>query len=41
MDIKGRATIGAGTGPVMSWVSCCNWVVRPMRVVLIECSEAF
>jgi len=39
--IGGRATIGAGAGPVISWMSCCNWAVRPMRVVLIPCSEAF
>ena len=41
VGIGGRATVGVGTRPVISWVSCCNWVVRPTRVVLIACSEAF
>jgi len=38
VDIGGRATVEVGTGLVMS---CCNWVVRPIRVVLMVCSEAF
>ena len=41
MSIGGRATAGAGVGPVMSWVSCYSWTVRPMRVALIVCSEVF
>ena len=35
------ATVGAGAGPVISWVSCCIWAVRPVRVLLIMCSEVF
>jgi len=41
VGIGGRATVGAGAGLVISWVSYCNWAVRPVRVVLIVCSEAF
>jgi len=41
VGIRGGATVGTGAGPVISWVSCCNWAVRPTRVVLIACSEAF
>ena len=40
-DTKGGATVRAGGGLVMSWVSCYSWAVRPARVVLIVCSEAF
>jgi len=38
---RGGATVGAGAGTVISWVSCCIWAVRPARVLLITCSEAF
>jgi len=41
VGIGGGATVGIGAGPVISWVSCCNWAVRPVRVVLIACFEAF
>ena len=38
---RGGATVGAGAGTVISWVSCCIWAIRPARVLLITCSEAF
>jgi len=38
---RGRAIVRAEVGLVMSWVSCCSWAVRPMRVVLMACSETF
>jgi len=41
VGIEDGVTVRVGTGPGMSWVSCCNWVVRPVRVVLIACSEVF
>jgi len=41
IGIGGGATAGVETGPVISSVSWCNWVVRPTRVVLIVCSEVF
>jgi len=41
MGIRSRTTVGVEVGLVMSWVSCCNWAVKPARVVLIACSEAF
>jgi len=37
----GGATVGVGAGLVISWVSCCIWAVRPVRVLLIMCSEVF
>ena len=40
-DAGGRAMVGAGAGLVMSWVSCCSWAVRPVRVVLMACSKTF
>jgi len=39
--IGGGAMVGAGARLVMSWVSCCNWAIRPTKIVLIACSEAF
>ena len=41
MGIGDRATAGVRAELVMSSVSWCNWVVRPVRVVLIVYSEAF
>jgi len=41
VGIGGRATVGAEAGLVMSWVSCCSWAVRSVRVALIVCSKAF
>jgi len=38
---RGRAMVRAEAGLVMSWMSCCSWAVRPMRVVLMACSETF
>jgi len=39
--IGGKATVDVGTELVISWVICCNWVVRAARVVFIACSEVF
>jgi len=41
MSIGGRVTTRVEVGPVISWVSCCSWAVRPAKVALIVCSEAF
>jgi len=41
VGIGGGATVRVGAGPVISWVSCCNWAVRSARVVLIAYSKAF
>ena len=41
MGTRGKAMVGTRAGLIMSWVSCCNCAIRPVRVVLIACSEAF
>ena len=40
-DARGGAMVRVGVGLVMSWVSCCSWAIRPMRVVLMACSKMF
>jgi len=39
--IRGGAMVDAGAELVISWVICCNWAVRAVRVVFIACSKAF